>query len=253
MRISLAETQHWFCTSAAPLPSKFQCTFPTRADFGPAGNTRTESSALPLFVQEVCHEVFLIIFRYFHLFRGQMCDSDATMYGSLQKHCSYAAWRHPWQNGKSHTSNPFNSPHIFPCNSAAQGDNWLKSVIKTVSAFSLWSPAFNALCTQPGVPVSRCCILLIECVNQYRLAEAMSYIKRQMFNNEPRKVVQRAWTQLHDGKKGGSSLPHQCVLTLPMFSWKFIYVAPFLALTHWLNTLLLIWIAAFVCWVLTVL
>lgn len=146
------------------------------------------------------------------------------------------------------------TPHtFFPCNSAAQGDNWLKSVIKTVSAFSLGSPAFKTLCTQPGVPVSRCCILLIECVNQYRLAEAMSYIKRQMFNNEPRKVVQRARTQLHDVKKGGSSLPHQCVLTLPMFSWKFIYVAPFLALTHWLNTLLLIWIAAFVCWGLTVL
>lgn len=181
-----------------------------------------------------------------------MCDSDPAMYGSLQKNCSYATWRHPRQNGKSHTYSPLNPPRIFPCNSEAWGDNWLKNVIKSVLAFSLGSPAFEALCTQPGVPVSRCCILLIKCVNQYRLAEAMSYIKRQMFNNEPRKVVRRAQTQLHDGKKNGSRLPHQCLLTLPMFSWKIIYVAPFLALAHWLNTLL-IWIAAFVCWGLTAL
>lgn len=94
---------------------------------------------------------------------------------------------------------------IFPCNSEAWGDDLLKWVIKTVSTFSLGSLAFEALRTRPGVPVSRCCSL--KCVNQCRLAEVMSYIKRQMFNNELRKVVQRTWTQLHDGKKNGSSLP----------------------------------------------
>lgn len=205
-------TQKWRWASPAfhlerttPLPSKCQLAFQTRT-----GNTSTASSAPVVFACEVCHEVFLIILTYFHPFRAHnVCGSDPTWIfptcRSLQERCSPAPWWEPWQNGKSHVHNPFDAPLIFPCNSEAWGDDLLKWVIKTVSTFSLGSLAFEALRTRPGVPVSRCCSL--KCVNQCRLAEVMSYIKRQMFNNELRKVVQRTWTQLHDGKKNGSSLP----------------------------------------------
>lgn len=125
--------------------------------------------------------------------------------GSLEERCSCAPWWHPQQNGKSHVYNPLDAPLVFPCNSEAWGDDWLKWVIKTVLAFSLGSPAFEVLHTQPGVPVSRCCSR--KRVNQCRLAEAMTYIERQMFNNEPRKVVRRTWMQLPDGKKNGLYLP----------------------------------------------
>ena len=69
-----------------------------------------------------------------------------------------------------------------------------------------------------------------------------------MFNNELRKVVQGDEHSYMTERKMAHPCLLQCLLTLQMFSCKSVDAASFLALTCWLNTPLLLWIAAVICW-----
>lgn len=78
-------------------------------------------------------------------------------------------------------------------------------------------------------------------------AEATNYIKRQTFNNSENWFKGDEHSYMIERKMAHLCLL-QCLLTLQMFSCKSVDAASFLALTCWLNTPLLLWIAAFICW-----
>lgn len=74
-------------------------------------------------------------------------------------------------------------------------------------------------------------------------AEATNYIKRQTFNNSENWFKGDEHSYMIERKMAHLCLL-QCLLTFQMFSCKSVDAASFLALTCWLNTPLLLWIAA---------
>lgn len=130
----------------------------------------------------------------------------------------------------------------------AQGDGvWLKWVIRIILVFSLGSPALEASCSQVRIPMSRCCSFKPVSVREgLQKQQTISKGKCLIMNSE--KWFEGDEHSYMIERKMAHPCLLQCLLTLQMFSCKSVDAASFLALTCWLNTPLLLWIAAVICW-----